>query len=160
MSGVSIDLTGKTFGNLKVIHRVKNNHNRQPRWLCECKCGNTYIAEGRYLKSGKTKSCGCIPRGVKRATAMTSREEWSFSESRMRLQYDRADPYQNLANAIVCVAADDYRTALKDNNESLQKELEEFFHSAWYKLLTKTDPDRLLELLRREHRGTLSVAYI
>ena len=56
MSGVSIDLTGETFGNLKVIRRVKNNHNRQPRWLCECKCGNTYIAEGRYLKSGKTKS--------------------------------------------------------------------------------------------------------
>lgn len=46
MSGVSIDLTGETFGNLKVIRRVKNNHNRQPRWLCECKCGNTYIAEG------------------------------------------------------------------------------------------------------------------
>ena len=53
MSGVSIDLTGETFGNLKVICRVKNNHNRQPRWLCECKCGNTYIAEGRYLKSGR-----------------------------------------------------------------------------------------------------------
>ena len=108
MSGVSIDLTGETFGNLKVIRRVKNNHNRQPRWLCECKCGNTYIAEGRYLKSGKTKSCGCIPRGAKSATAMTSREEWDSSESRMRLQHDGADPYQSLANAIVCVAADDY----------------------------------------------------
>lgn len=160
MSGVSIDLKGETFGNLKVIRRVRNNHNRQPRWLCECKCGNTYIAEGRYLKSGKTKSCGCIPRGAKSATAMTSREEWDSSESRMRLQHDGADPYQSLANAIVCVAADDYRTALKDNNESLQKELEKFFHSAWYKLLTNTDPDRLLALLRREHRGTLSVAYI
>ena len=71
MSGVSIDLTGETFGNLKVIRRVENNHNRQPRWLCECKCGNTYIAEGRYLKSGRTKSCGCIPRGAKSAPWLT-----------------------------------------------------------------------------------------
>lgn len=160
MSGVSIDLTGEVFGQLKVIRRVENNQNRQPRWLCKCKCGNTYIAEGRYLKSDRTKSCGCIPRGVKGTASMTSREEWDSSESRMRLQHDGTDPYQSLANAIICVAADDYRTALKDDNEPLQKELEKFFHSAWYGLLTNADPDRLLTLLRRAQHGTLSAAYI
>lgn len=44
--------------------------------------------------------------------------------------------------------------------ESHPKELRTMVSTIEHKLLTNTDPDRLLTLLRREHRGTLSVAYI
>ncbi len=87
---------------------------------------------------------------------MNYKEMTTPSESRVRLTYDRSDPYQSLANAIVCVAADDYRDSLKNKNKKLKKELEEFFHSSWYKALTKINGDTLLDLLRLDHRGELS----
>lgn len=74
----------------------------------------------------------------------------SPSPSLQRLDRREIDPYVSLANAIVSVAADDYRTALKENNEDLKNSLEGFFYSKWYKVLTKVDPDHILLGLRVE----------
>jgi hypothetical protein len=57
----SIDLVGKRFGRLLVISRTKSKKNRT-RWVCQCDCGRTRIATGKYLRQGKTQSCGCIKR--------------------------------------------------------------------------------------------------
>lgn len=54
-----IDLTGKTFGHLKVKQRARNNIHRQAAWICQCVCGQETIAAGQPLRSGKVKSCGC-----------------------------------------------------------------------------------------------------
>lgn len=74
------------------------------------------------------------------------------SISLARLRNDDEDPYQNLANAIVCVAADDYRTALKKGDALLLSSLQQFFHSAWCSVLTSIDTELLMEALNREHR--------
>ena len=53
------DLTGLTFNNLTVIgisHYVKWD----PYWTCKCSCGNVKPVSGRRLRSGRTKSCGCL----------------------------------------------------------------------------------------------------
>lgn len=47
----------------------------------------------------------------------------------------KTDPYQNLANAILCVAADDYRMALSNDRLQLQEDLESFFRSDWSRIL-------------------------
>ena len=68
------------------------------------------------------------------------------------------DPYENLANAVVSVAAKDYLAALKKvkrkatNKDAMQEamDLERFFHSAWYEQLTSVDPDYLIRRLRNE----------
>ena len=68
------------------------------------------------------------------------------------------DPYENLANAVVSVAAKDYLAALKKlkrkatNKDAMQEatDLERFFHSAWYAQLTSVDPDYLIRRLRNE----------
>jgi len=167
MSGKAKDLRNRRFGSLKVIKRVENSSDNQPQWLCECECGNTHVAQGRYLKSGKVKSCGCMKRGAQPGE-MSEREMWYSSDSLSRLQLDSdtysleqgADPYQNLANAIVCVAADDYREALKTGNTGLVNSLTEFFNSDWYKTLTKVKPEKLLSLLNKENAGNLSAVYI
>lgn len=54
------DLTGKMFGNLKVIKKsnVKGKDNRT-QWLCVCECGNKVSVRPGSLKSGDTSSCGC-----------------------------------------------------------------------------------------------------
>lgn len=54
------DLTGKTFGRLKVIARSKNNKWGDSQWVCKCDCGNIKIILGKNLVNGRTRSCGCL----------------------------------------------------------------------------------------------------
>lgn len=66
--------------------------------------------------------------------------------------------YEMLANAIVVQAAKDYRTArrkLQNNPYSMKalqtvKEVEEFFRSDWFKVLTPVDGGTILKLLEEE----------
>lgn len=53
---------GNKYGKLTVIERYKENNNKQikTKWLCQCECGNTTIVNASDLRSGRTKSCGCI----------------------------------------------------------------------------------------------------
>lgn len=58
------DLTGQLFGRLTVIERVddyvspKGQHKVQ--YLCQCNCGNEIIVSSGDLRSGNTRSCGCL----------------------------------------------------------------------------------------------------
>lgn len=54
-----IDLTGQRFGRLTVICRA-DTKSKDVKWLCKCDCGNECITKGIYLRTGDTKSCGCI----------------------------------------------------------------------------------------------------
>lgn len=56
------DLTGKKFGKLTVIKRVKNSKNNHARWLCECECENKVAVLSASLRDGNTRSCGCLQR--------------------------------------------------------------------------------------------------
>ena len=56
-------------------------------------------------------------------------------------------PYEELANAIVLQAVKDYR--MTDDEKEL-KEIERFFRSGWFGVLTKVDPDLLINQLRKE----------
>lgn len=58
-SQVKEDLTGKTFGRLTVISRAENKGS-DVQWLCHCNCGNSIVVASKSLKSGNTKSCGCL----------------------------------------------------------------------------------------------------
>jgi len=57
------DLTGQKFGKGVVIKQVeKPIHLKQGGryWLVKCKCGNTSVVNGSYLKNGRWKNCKCI----------------------------------------------------------------------------------------------------
>lgn len=56
-----IDLINLRFGRLivKSKNSIKGNR-RQVRWNCICDCGNEHIVTGESLRSGKSKSCGCL----------------------------------------------------------------------------------------------------
>lgn len=58
--GIQYDLTGKVFGRLTAIERIKNHNFRNARWLCSCECGSESEVFGSNLTNGHTKSCGCI----------------------------------------------------------------------------------------------------
>jgi len=58
--------------------------------------------------------------------------------------------YENLANAIILQAVKDYR--LTDDERELQ-EIERFFRSGWFGVLSKVDPEFLIKKLRKEKRN-------
>lgn len=57
------------------------------------------------------------------------------------------NPYEELANAIVLQAVKDYR--LTDDEAELA-EIECFFRSGWFGVLSKVDPEYLIRNLRKE----------
>lgn len=63
MADRSLELTGQRFGRLVVDHRynTKNPQNRDAvYWICKCDCGREVAASSASLRSGRTKSCGCL----------------------------------------------------------------------------------------------------
>jgi hypothetical protein len=59
-----IEMTGKRFGSLVVLHCVGAGASGQLRWICQCDCGKEHEAAGRELRVGKVKSCGCKKTGL------------------------------------------------------------------------------------------------
>jgi hypothetical protein len=57
------DLTGQTFGRLTALS-VSHNKNKQWFWKFFCVCGKVVIRRGSCVKSGHTKSCGCLNKDV------------------------------------------------------------------------------------------------
>ena len=55
-----IDLIGKRFGRLLVVSCAGQNKYRELRWNCICECSKTITVRGYSLRSGWTKSCGCL----------------------------------------------------------------------------------------------------
>lgn len=54
-----IDLTGQRFGRLTVLERAENKRGHAA-WLCRCDCGRSIVVQSDSLKSGNTRSCGCL----------------------------------------------------------------------------------------------------
>ena len=62
--GKIIDETGSRFGRLTVIARRGSKSNGAAAWLCRCDCNNETIIPGTSLRSGGTRSCGCLQREI------------------------------------------------------------------------------------------------
>lgn len=62
--------SGDVFGRLTVISK-SHSQNGNMRWFCECSCGGTATPYGYSLKSGVTKSCGCLSRELSAARLLT-----------------------------------------------------------------------------------------
>jgi len=57
--GIFVDLSGKVFGRLTVLHRVPSK-DKNIAYLCECECGRVKVIRGCDMKQGKSTSCGCF----------------------------------------------------------------------------------------------------
>lgn len=72
---------GDKFGRLTIIDKSdKKNH-----WNCLCECGKEIVVNGTRLKTGVTKSCGCLNSEIKSITHRTnftkSFETWCLENS-------------------------------------------------------------------------------
>ena len=55
------DLVGQRFERLTVVSLAEVRNGR-PRWACRCDCGVDVVVAGNHLRSGATRSCGCLQR--------------------------------------------------------------------------------------------------
>lgn len=63
------DLTGQRFGKLNVLKYLGKS-----KWLCKCDCGEVTTVRGEGLKTGNTKSCGCIRKENSKAIGENNRK--------------------------------------------------------------------------------------
>lgn len=54
------DMTGQTFGRLTPLRVIESKHGIGAVWECLCSCGKTAKINGKKLRSGHTRSCGCL----------------------------------------------------------------------------------------------------
>lgn len=54
------DLTDQKFNRYTFIRFDSKDSNGRQRWLCKCDCGVEKVVDAYSVKSGHTKSCGCL----------------------------------------------------------------------------------------------------
>lgn len=59
---VPLDLTGQRFGRLTAKYYLTKTNTEKPRrhWVCGCDCGAETTVDISHLRSGHTRSCGCL----------------------------------------------------------------------------------------------------
>ena len=63
-----IDITGNRFGRLVAVSLYQpGSRKNKPLWLFKCDCGNNFICTANRVKTGNTKSCGCLSFEMKSA---------------------------------------------------------------------------------------------
>jgi hypothetical protein len=58
-----IDLTGQRYSRLTVLREAQKPDTYQSAyvfWECRCDCGNVVVCSSGNLRSGNSKSCGCL----------------------------------------------------------------------------------------------------
>lgn len=57
------DITGKSFGRLVAVEFVGISGGA--KWRCKCDCGKELVVASASLRSGNTRSCGCLLKGAR-----------------------------------------------------------------------------------------------
>ncbi len=70
-----IDLTGQTYGRLTALQHVASDRTEKSAiWSCSCSCGTVVMVPSSRLRSGKTRSCGCLRSDTAREHALTNQK--------------------------------------------------------------------------------------
>lgn len=89
-----IDITGKRYGLLTVVGQGERTKTGSVRWICECDCGGESLSHQYNLKSGHTRSCGCLHfRAKRKGNRDDAMLRVEFTKLRSRsLSYKRGEP--------------------------------------------------------------------
>lgn len=75
-------MIGKKFGRLIVIEELKERKHGSKVYRCQCDCGNIVNVRKDMLKSGNTRSCGCLQREKAR---VVGKDKCTHGQSKTRL---------------------------------------------------------------------------
>ena len=127
--GKLIDLTGQKFGRLTVLTRKGKTKSGNAKWLCQCECGKETIVSSIELKSGDTRSCGCLREEVSAARMTTHGKAktkafrvWMSMKARCLNKDDRAYCYYGKRGITICeqwMAFENFYADMGDRPEGL-----------------------------------------
>jgi len=66
-----LNLTGKQIGRWTVLRRTWGT---QTTWVCRCSCGSERMVSTSSLRSGMSKSCGCLQKEIVRKPRMAQND--------------------------------------------------------------------------------------
>jgi AP2 domain len=81
VSRLFIDLSGQQFDRLTVIEFAGRNKWNQPMWKCRCECTNERTVCGNDLRSGNTRSCGCLAKEVRKTQVGSAHPNFKHGQS-------------------------------------------------------------------------------
>lgn len=122
---------GERFGRLTVLREDPQAYpDRKVRWVCQCDCGTVKSINGRYLRSGDTRSCGCWgdenrrrpePRTLKHGLAGGTSDGrppeyhvWVIMRQRCRDTNDRSYHRYGGRGIVVCSEWNDFAVFYRD----------------------------------------------
>lgn len=94
------NLVGKKFGKLTIIEFDKKQGNMS-KWRCQCECGNIKSVRIDHLKSGKTKSCGCLAKANPLRKTRVYRC-WTAMNCRCNSNNEKVKPHYKDKGITVC----------------------------------------------------------
>lgn len=107
----NIDLTGKKFGYLKVLHPVEDGTTRKS-WKVECVCGKVFVLSQSHLLGTKNRnpnrSCGCKYKRQSGRSRTDKRLLESWHSMKARCYKKRSDNYSRYGGAGVTMC-DEWR---------------------------------------------------
>lgn len=115
-----IDITGQRFHKLTVVCRGASTRKLQARWECRCDCGNVITTDGQRLRSGHTKSCGCIKGKGNRTHGMKgtpTHNTWCAMKQRCCYQRSNQFRYYGGRGIAVCDRWHTFENFLADMGE-------------------------------------------
>ena len=110
------DYIGKVYGKLTILKEESEYSNNKivRKFICQCECGNiTNPKRLEKLKSGKTKSCGCI-KDLHGQTNTPTHKSWLAMMDRC---VQRNNPNYKGRGIIVCERWNKFSNFLKDMGE-------------------------------------------
>ncbi len=95
-----IDLIGKQFGRWLVLSEAGKSKLGQIHWLCRCDCGAEKTVQGRSLRYGESKSCGCLHRELSskehRGKIISKKHRKKVSEAKTTHGLSKTKVYLNM----------------------------------------------------------------
>lgn len=90
------NLINNKYGRLTVIEQDYTFCGRGTKWICQCDCGKVVSINSGNLKSGNTKSCGCLHDEL--SSARYSKINYKHGLSKHRLNHVWAGMKQRCFN--------------------------------------------------------------
>lgn len=126
---IRLDLTGVTFGRLTAVKYKGIDKYKSSLWECSCSCGGSVITTITRLRTGRTKSCGCLTKERLAKLGVTHGMSKSLTYSRWsgmveRCTCHRTAGYERYGGAgiTVCKRWEDFTAFLADMGECPSKE--------------------------------------
>lgn len=134
------DLTGKAFGRLTVLERVRYvNSKHATMWRCRCSCGNEIEVSGNNLLSGHTTSCGCALADVQknvtiRTAALSKSPKTGPFETNIRAKsylLDNGKTKYEIKNLSLFVRNNTELLGIRNDTDSIKRATKNLFNACY-----------------------------